>query len=358
MIKSNIPYKISDEAYLIIKEMNPHSIFIEDFINNKEKIENEFFEYSHLFYSLPNTNLSILLQNKKDFSVKLRFTKTPLILWERKDSFKMNLMWESVSFEIKLSDNKNIIWLRPDDDEDDDNGSLLLQFISISKIEISKFKIIDNYLEIYEYFDYLDDEILVDKYGFLLPFKTLSYVEINKIDENELDYMKKNKYFTEQIFKAKSVSWQISSISQLFEIKNLSPKHYSRAVYSLVNTNPKPKLIGITNTALMNTENLNKFALNWIKISTKLTDEDYELLCRLLSCRRTKFRIEFVSLALSSPLECVEVLTLLTGCPELIYLALNNTGQRSETGKEIVQEAAKKFIQHAGLIGRFDLNKF
>ena len=92
MIKSNIPYKISDEAYLIIKEMNPHSIFIEDFINNKEKIENEFFEYSHLFYSLLNTNLSILLQNKKDFSVKLRFTKTPLILWERE---KTALKWTS-----------------------------------------------------------------------------------------------------------------------------------------------------------------------------------------------------------------------------------------------------------------------
>ena len=214
---------------------------------------------------------------------------------------------------------KNIIWLR----QDDDNGSLLLQFLSISKIEISKLKIIDNYLEIYKYFDYLDDEILIDKYGFLLPFKTLSHVEINKIDENEFDYMKKkNKNFTEQIFKAKSVSWQISSISQLFEINKLSPENYSRAIYSLVNTNSKPQLIGTTNTTLMNTKNLNKFALSWIKISAKLTDEDYELLCRLLSCSRTKFRIEFASLALSSPLECVEVLTLLTGCPKLIYLAI------------------------------------
>ena len=183
--------------------------------------------------------------------------------------------------------------------------------------------------------------------GFAVPMRYLNriFVELN---DSELHYMK----FREgiyQIVKEKHIELTIKNLSILLKINKLLPDdisciNFRYSDYRLTDSSKYSISEIIDNPNWINLKFWNVYK------SYSLSPDEFQFWWAMLRSSKTRFSITWIYLIFSLLSECLAVLSLCSGCPELKSVDLRYIKADTENEHETVEQANSEFRQKFGLI--------
>ena len=159
-----------------------------------------------------------------------------------------------------------------------------------------------------------------------------------------------------QLFKVKHIKLRIKNWDRLLEINKLFPDDFYQINFEYHN-NCSTDMSEYSISEIM--DNSDWINLKFIQIykSTNLSSNEFQFWWKVLSSKRTRFNLTRIYLKFSLLSECLTVLSLCSGCPELQYVELHYFESDAENEDEAVEQAKREFIQKFGFIQNLIIRK-
>ena len=159
-----------------------------------------------------------------------------------------------------------------------------------------------------------------------------------------------------QLFTRKHIEIRIENLNSLLKINKLFPDDFSFINFEY-EKNFSIKMSEYSISEMMD----NSDWINWkfIKIhkSPNLSSDEFQFWWKVLSSKRTRFNLTRISLRFSLLSECLIVLSLCWGCPELQYVTLRYFEADAENEDKAVEQAKREFRQKFELIQILHIRK-
>ena len=285
------------------------------------------------------------------------FVNTPIQLFDSNSDQMFIFEWESIRIFIE----------KDDKDEFEINGIeevkllktntgnfLFIPLDTIHQIEYLGFREISRADNINKQFADLCVQHQFKEDRLIIPMGYSNRIFIQLEDEN-LDYLNQCKDIY-KIFKEKQIEPTIRSLGTLLEIKKLLPDDFSR-IYFKLNDYRSTEIWKRSLSRIMN--KLDWFNLKFINIYKKstLSPDEFHYWCKMLHFSKTRFNLTSINLKFSLLSECLTVLSLCSGCPELELVKLEYFEADAEDELEAVKNAKREFRQKFGFIQKLDICK-
>ena len=273
----------------------------------------------------------------------MTFSNVLIQILNKDKSKKLSFICESARFYIFEDKLKDMILLESNDSNLKDSSCLFLSYESIANIALTRFKTVLNLSEFDEQLKDFNILSLEDWEGFVIPLKHLSQADFYCSNNSMFECLNTNKKVANEIINLWHVSWEIESLNVLANFMHLFPTNYNRIEYSLREFSKDLSEL-MPSSELMSDLDLNKFSFSSIKIDDELSSEELNLIWKLISSRRTRFSITYISIKLSKISEWLSVLALCTDCIELQTISLKYFVKDVKyDAKEVEIEFRKKF---------------
>ena len=221
-------------------------------------------------------------------------------------------------------------------------------------MNLSDFKTEPSWSDFSQLFQSIDTEDWKYFDGVLIPIKNLHHTYLCDNEFEFIDYFKTNKPVANEIVKSKYVEWRILFLNFLLDIKELVPLYFPKIRYCISNFR-KSLFERNTQTKLTNEWNMSELAFSSINIDFRLSSSEFNFICELLGNDKTRFCLSSIEIHLNSLSECIILLDLFLGCPELSYICLiyYDKDEKWETNEEVIRNFRKSY----GFIWEIDIIK-
>ena len=172
---------------------------------------------------------------------------------------------------------------------------------------------------------------------------------------DNLDYLNQYKDII-KIFKEKHIELTINNFGRLIEIKKLLPDDFSHINFKYIDVDSTEIAWYSISEIINNSDWIN---LTFIQIyqSSMLSNDAFQFWWNVLRSKRTRFNITQINLKLNLFSECLTVLSLCLGCPELKHVELKYSEADTENEDEVVEQTKREFRQKFGFIQKLDIWK-
>ena len=332
---------ISDEETEFINKISPSILTFNSFKRSVENIT--------AFTLLNCTNLDLKFSNITMLNFHLLLINTPIKMFDSNSDSRPTIERESIKFFIEKSKLEEIKLFNSI------TGTFLfIPFETIGRILFSGSREILSEVDINKQFDDLDAELQFYTNGFVVPMRYSNKIFVN-FDDSDLYYLNQIKDIN-QIIKEKHIELTIENLGRWLEINRLWPDdiykinfkywYYSSAKIAeyLI-----PKIMA----------NLDWNNLKFIQIcqSSTLSPDEFRFWWKMLHFGKTRFYLASINLKFDLLSECLTVLSLCSGCPELKYVVLRYSEADAENEDKEVKHAKKEFRQKFGFIQKLDIFK-
>ena len=159
-----------------------------------------------------------------------------------------------------------------------------------------------------------------------------------------------------QLFTRKHIEITIGNLGRILEINRLLPDDFSRINFQYHNYYSTEMSEYSISEIMDNPDWINwKFILIYHK--KKLSPDEFQFWWNVLGSSKTRFNLAFIYLWFSLLSECLTVLSLCSGCPELKSVKLHYFEADAENEDEAVKQAKREFRQKFGFIQILSIRK-
>ena len=159
-----------------------------------------------------------------------------------------------------------------------------------------------------------------------------------------------------QLFKVKHIKLRIKNWDRLLEINKLFPDDFYQINFEYHNNCSTDMSVYSISEIMDNSDWINLKFIQICKLN-KLTPDEFQFWWMMLRFGKTRFNLTFICLKFSLLSECLTVLSLCLGCPELQYVELHYFEADAENIDEAVEQAKREFIQKFGFIQNLIIRK-
>ena len=203
-----VRYWNTNEIANAITDVSPNSLTINDLGLSYNNIK--------ALSSLNWYKMWINFKNVQCSFCKLKFSNFPILFFDSESDQKLQFEWKSIRFEIG-NEELNAIFSR-NSNKSNSHNYLFILLKSVIGLVTSDLKTVSSFSKINKHFESLQTENLTQLDRFIIPTENL-YQTTLEFNSDIYDYFWVNQAFAVEIFKAKSVSLQISYIDDLLKIK-------------------------------------------------------------------------------------------------------------------------------------------
>ena len=280
----------------------------------------------------------------------LWFIKTPIQLFDSKSDQGLTFEWESIKFFIEKNKIEKIILFK-----ENSGNFLFLPLDIIWRILCSKFREIWSAHDTNKQFADLGVEHQFRDDGLIIPMGYSNKIFI-ELGDSELELFNQFKDIN-QVFKEKHFELKIWNLGRLLEINKLLPNHFCHINFEYFDDRSEDmkeysESEIIDNPDWVNLKFVHIFQLN------KLSPHEFQFWWKVLGSSKTRFNLTSIHLNFNSLSECLTVLSLCSGCPELKYIDLRYWEADAENEDEVVEQAKKEFRQNFWFIQNLDICKY
>ena len=309
------------------------------------------------YLSLNSPNLEIVFQNINlgsfyNEKFKLTFLNWPILIFDRDSNQKLHLICQSVELKIHRKGFKEIISLNTNIDNNNSSDYLFVPLAQFGHLWLFNFKKITDTYELDEWYEHFWNSRSNKNSGFIIPIKKLDHMYYDK--EIILTHLRANQRTTKDIFKARRVDLPIYLLDDILEIKELSSGDVSHINFSFENKD-ETTIFRNTKTWIMNDLSSINPKFSKIHVDHTLSAEEFSLIWEILSSRRTRFCLSYISLELNNLWECLVVLSLCIDCPELQYISLSYLKSDFENTEHAIANTVTNFRKKFGFIEYINL---
>ena len=331
----NFKRKRSAQDIELINKISPKILTIERGVWTVENIKDLAF--------LNCTNVDLQFSVIRETNIYFWFINTPIQLFDSQSDQMFAFEWESIKFFIEKyefeEDEKNRIEEVKLLDTNT-NNYLFIPLNTIGLISYSRFREILNVDDINKQFSDLRVQHQFKENGLIIPMRYSNRIFI-KLDDEDLDYLNQYKDIN-KIFKEKHIEIKIKSLSRLLKINKLLPDYFSRIrfkYYDDCSTNIAEYSI----SEIMKNPDWINFKFIHIYKSSTLSLDEFQFWCKMLHFGKTRFNLIRIELRFSLLSECLTVLSLCSGCPELDFVELGYLVADAEDEHETISQAKRDF---------------
>ena len=159
-----------------------------------------------------------------------------------------------------------------------------------------------------------------------------------------------------QLFTRKRIEIRIENLNSLLEISKLLPDDFSRINFQY-QSYYSTEMSEYSISEIMDNPDWINFKFIQICQLNKLSPDEFQFWWMMLRSGKTRFNLTWITLKFSLLSECVTVLSLCSGCPELQYVVLRYFESDAENEDEAVEQAKREFIQKFGFIQNLIIRK-
>ena len=159
-----------------------------------------------------------------------------------------------------------------------------------------------------------------------------------------------------QLFKVKHIEITIENFGNLLKINKLFSDEFSQINFRYFYYRSS-KYAKYSKSKIMDNPDWINFKFIQICQLNKLSPDEFQFLWKVLSSKRTRFNLTSISLRFSLLSECLTVLSLCSGCPELQHVKLHYFEADAENEDEAVEHAQREFRQNFGFIQVLSIRK-
>ena len=279
------------------------------------------------------------------------FENTPIKLFNSNSNQMFIFEWQSIKIFIEISK-------FADEYDDEKNGIeevkllktntgnfLFIPLNTILQIEYLGFKEILKTVNINKQFSDLGVQHKFKENGLIIPMGYSNKIFIWLYDDN-LYYLNQCKDIY-KIFKEKQIKLTIKSLDRFFEINELLPGDFSHINFEYHDDQSTEMWKRSLPRIIDDSDWTNLKFINIYKKST-LSPDEFQFWWMMLRSRGTRFNITSIDLKFSLLSECLIVLSLCSGCPELKSVELKYIEADIQSEDEIIEYAKREFIQKFG----------
>ena len=332
---------ISIEDIEFINQISPKMITIQENIRTPKSIK--------ALALLNWTNVDLEFSFKINKSFYLWFKNISIQLFDYKTDQIFTFKWGSIKIFIEKNKIKNVKFLKANT-----ANFLFIPLESIDCISCSGFKEVLSAEDINKQFANLCAQHQLDNNGLIIPMGYSSRIFI-EFDNEDFDYLNKIEDIN-KIFKEKHIKLKIRNLDRLLEIKKLLPDDFYRINFKYFNYR-FTKIAEYSASEIIDNPNLSN--LKFIEIfSGILSPNEFQFWWKMLRSKSTRLNVTHINLYFSLLSECLAVLSLCSGCPELISVELKYWEADVENEDEIIENAEREFRQKFGFIQELDIWKY
>ena len=319
-----------------------------------------------------NVNLRFSYYNNENIS--FWFVNTPIQLYDSNSDQMLTFEWESIKFsfiEKYVSVELYINWEGESNENEfkenkieevkllktNTGNFLFIPLDTIGSISYSRLWEISRADDISKQFAdlYIEHRFYDD--GFVVPLRYSNKILIKPNDEELGNCLNQCKYI-HHIFKQKHWEIKIKSLDRLPEINKLLSDDFS-GINSTYRYYGESNIEDNSISEIMNSPDWSN--LKFIKIENKRTllPDEFQFWWKILRYRRTRFNLTTINLKFSLLSECLTVLSLCSGCPQLksVKLGYSEADTEDEDEDEVIEHANREFRQNFGFIQKLEIWK-
>ena len=293
------------------------------------------------------TNIDAYFSQKEILNLNFWFIKTPIQLFDSQSGRMWTYKWESIKFFIEKDKIEKIKLLKVHTE-----NFLFIPLDTIARILCSGFSEISSAEDINKKFADFDHQFDID--GFVVPMEYFNKIFF-ELDYFNLEVLNQYKNIN-NIFKEKHIGITIGNLGRLLEINKLFPDDFSKFSFKYNDELSTDKSEYSISEIL---DNLDWINLKFIEIyqSSILLSNQFQFWWNMLRSRRTRFSLTLIHLEFSLLSECLTVLSLCSGCPELKSIRLRYLKIDIDNKQDTVEHAKREFIKKFGPIQNLTITK-
>ena len=304
-------------------------------------------------------NVDIYFRFDSNKNISFFFVNTPIQLYDSKSDQMLAFEWESIQiliqkdeigedkFEESCIEKVKLI-------ETNTGNFLFIPLDTIGSISYSRLWEISSSLDISKQFADLYIEHKFYKDGFVVPLRYSNRILFNLNDE-ELDCLNQCKDIY-HIFKQKHWEIKIKSLDRLLEINKLLSDDFS-SISSTCIYYGKSNIEDNSISEITNSPDWTNLKFLKIENERTLLPDEFQFWWKVLRSRRTRFNLTTINLKFGLLSECLTVLSLCSGCPELEFVELGYFEADIEDEDEVIEQAKREFRQNFGFIQKLEIWK-
>ena len=324
-------------------------------------------------------NVDISFSDDSNEDISFWFINTPIQLYDSKAGQKINFEWESIKFSfiekdvsVELDINgegesnenefkKHRIWQHKIEEvkflKTNTWDFLFIPLDTISFISCSRLWEISSAFDISKQFADLYIEHTFYKDGFVVPLRYSNKILIKPNDEELENCLNQCKYIY-HIFKEKHLEIKINSLGRLLEINKLLSDDFSSISSTCIYYN-ESNIEDNSISEITNSPDWTNLKFLKIEKGRTLLPDEFQFWWKILRSRRTRFNLTTIYLKFSLLSECLTVLTLCSGCPQLesVKLGYSEADAENKDEDEVIEHAKREFRQNFGFIQKLEIRK-
>ena len=292
-------------------------------------------------------------------NIYLWFVNTPIQHFDFKSGQRLTFEWESIKLFIEKYE------FEKDEDEKKgidnvklfrtDTGSFLfIPLDTIFYISCSGFKEIFKENDINKQLSDLGAEYQFKDNGLIIPMRYSNRIFFELCD-SELDYLNQNKDIN-KIFKEKHIELKIGNLYRLLEINKLLPDNFSNINFKYIDY-CSTEIADYSISEIMDSLDWNDLKFIEIYKSYILSPDEFHFWWKMLCSKKSRFNLYSIFLKFNLLSECLTLLSLCSGCPELKFVSLKYLRTDAENEHEIIEQAERDFRQRFGFIWNVIISK-
>ena len=307
--------------------------------------------YEHISFWFVNTPIQ-LYDSKADQMLTFEWESIDFSFIEEEVSVELDITGEGESNENEFKEHR--IWQRKIEEvkliETNTGNFLFIPLDTIGSISYSRLWEISSADDISKQFSdlYIDYRFYDD--GFIVPLIYSNRILINANDEELKNCLNQCKHI-HHMFKQKYLEIKIKSLGRLLEINKLLSDDFS-SINSTYRYYDESNIEDNSISEITNSPDWSNLKFINIYNERTLLPDEFQFWWNVLRYRRTRFNLTTIYLMFSLLSECLTVLTLCLGWPELESVKLRYSEADIEDEDEVIEHAKSEFRQNFGIIQR------
>ena len=333
---------ISDEEAKFINKISPKIFSMKSIEGSIENIK--------ALVLLNCTNIEANFINNVVKDLCLWFIKTPIQIFDSKYNKRLTFEWESIKVFIGRNKTKNVKFFKANT-----GNFLFIPLEIICRISCLGFREKLSAKDINRQFTDLGVKNHFDKDGFIVPMRYSNRIFVN-LDDEDLNNLNQYKDIY-QIFKEKHIKPIIENLNILLEIKKIFPNDFSRINFKYYKYS-STEMWKHSISRIMNSPDLINLKFWEIYQSSMLSPDELQFWWKMLQSSKTRFSLTSIYLKLKLLSECLTVLSLCSGCPELEFVELKYLEADAENKDEVIEQAKREIRNKIGFIQKLTIWNF